>query len=364
MRGVDISQPSLFVAKTVNDFVPKNHPLRKLRVLADEALAELDGIFDSMYSEIGRESIAPERLIRASLLQILYTIRSERQLVEHIQYNMLYRWFVGLELEDPVWNHSTFSKNRDRLLDNEVFSEFFSVILTMADKRNLISSEHFSVDGSLIDAWASHKSFKQRDGSDDDSDGSDFRGKKRSNDTHQSTTDPEAELMRKSKGTASRLSYGIHHVMENRNGLIVGVQTTPSATVTEREAAEDLLAELPGSKHKTVGGDKGYDTQEFVHGCRGMGITPHVAQNTERRGGSAIDRRTTQQPGYAVSLKKRKQIEATFGWCKQYGGLRRMMQRGIKRVGGLVQITAAAYNLLRMRNLCDSYAKNSPTAVS
>lgn len=356
MRGADISQPSLFVARTVDDFVPKKHPLRKMRVLVDEALEELDGVFDSIYSEIGRESIAPERLIRASLLQVLYTIRSERQLVEHIQFNLLYRWFVGLELDDPVWNHSTFSKNRDRLLDHQVFTEFFTTVLGMARKRQLLSKEHFSIDGTLIDAWASHKSFKPRD--DDDTDGTDFRGDKRSNDTHQSTTDADAELMRKSKGTAARLSYGVHHVMENRNGLIVDVQTAPSASVTEREAAEDLLAALPGSHRMTVGADKAYDTEDFVDSCHGMRITPHVAQNVDRRGGSAIDGRTTRQPGYAVSQKKRKQIEATFGWCKQYGGLRRMMQRGLKRVSGLVQFTAAVYNLLRMRNLWDIHEQN------
>lgn len=364
MRGADINQPSLFVARTVNDFVPKNHPLRKMRLLVDDALKALDSVFDSIYSEIGRESIAPERLIRASLLQVLYTIRSERQLVEHIQFNLLYRWFVGLELEDAVWNHSTFSKNRDRLLDHEVFAEFFTTVLAMARKRQLLSREHFSIDGTLIEAWASHKSYKPRDGDDDDSDGSDFRGQKRSNETHQSTTDPDAESMRKSKGTAARLSYGVHHVMENRNGLIVGVQTTPSATVTEREAAEDLLAELPGSQRMTVGADKAYDTEDFVDSCHGMKITPHVAQNTARRGGSAIDGRTTRQAGYAISQKKRKQIEATFGWCKQYGGLRRMMLRGLKRVSGLVQFTAAVYNLLRMRNLWEIHAQNSVVSAN
>lgn len=359
MRGVDISQPSLFVMKSVSDFVPQDHPLRALRTLVDEALGALDSLFDEMYADIGRASIAPERLIRASLLQIIYTIRSERQLVEHIHFNMLYRWFIGLEMEDAVWHATTFTKNRARLLEHDAFAEFFTTVVAMARKRKLLSDDHFSVDGTLLDAWASHKSFKPRSSDDDDASGSsgqDFHGDSRSNSTHQSTTDPDAELMRKSKGTGAALRYGVDHVMENRHGLIVAVGTRPAATMTEREAALEKLAELPGEQRKTVGADKGYDTHDFVAGCRGMNITPHVAQNEKRPGGSALDERTTAHAGYAISMNKRKLIETTFGWIKQYGGLRRVMLRGIDRVGSRVLLVLSAFNLLRVRNIEESAA--------
>lgn len=354
MRGVDVSQPKLFVTKTVEDFVPPHHPLRSLRKLLDEALLELDDDFSAMYSDIGRESVAPERLIRASLLQVLYTIRSERQLVEQVRYNMLYRWFVGVEIDDVIWHHSTFTKNRQRLLEHNVLPALFDVVLNQARRRHLVSNEHFSVDGTLLEAWASHKSFRPRDDDDNDSSGGNehFHGESRTNATHVSTTDAEAELMRKGKGKEARLSFGVHHVTENRNHLVVGVKTTKAASVTEREAAEDLLAELPGEHRKTVGGDKGYDTLAFVASCRELKITPHVAQNTERRGGSAIDGRTTGKAGYAISQRKRKMIESTFGWAKQYGGLRRMMYRGLERVEIRVTFAATVFNLLRMNNLC------------
>lgn len=359
MRGADVSQPKLFVTRTVEDFVPKNHPLRALRVLVDEALGDMDRLFDEIYADEGRDSIAPERLMRASLLQVLYTLRSERQLVEHIQYNMLYRWFVGLELDDRVWHATTFSKNRDRLLGNEVFTRFFESVLAMARKRKLLSEEHFSVDGTLIDAWASHKSFRRRDDDDDGPLGKDrdYRGEPRSNETHVSTTDPDAELMRKSNATGARLSYGVDHVMENRHGLVVGVRTRPAASETERESALELLAALPGVQRKTVGGDKGYDTQGFVADCRELKITPHVAMNEKRRGGTAIDARTTRHEGYDISQRKRKLIETTFAWSKQYGGLRRMMRRGLEKVDGLVQFTMATFNLLRIRNIEAEYAQ-------
>ena len=354
MRGRDFSQPKLFVTRTVEDFVPKKHPLRAIRTLVDEALKPLDWLFEEAYSDLGRESVAPERLMRASLLQVLFTIRSERQLVEHLEYNMLYRWFVGLEMDDEVWHATSFTKNRERLMEREVFTHFFEQVIKMARKRHLLSAEHFSVDGTLIDAWASHKSFRPRD---DDQDGGgtggerDFHGEKRSNKTHASTTDPDAELMRKAEGKEARLSYGVHHLMENRSGLVVGAKTTKAATVTERDAGIDLLAELPGDKRKTVGGDKGYDTKGFVAGCRGINITPHVARNETRRGGSAIDARTTQHAGYDISLQKRKLIETTFGWSKQYGGLRRMMYRGLAKVADRVTFTLAVFNLLRIRNI-------------
>lgn len=354
MRGDDINQPTLFVAKTVSDFVPADHPLRAMRKLVDEALHELDYLFDRIYAKNGRESIPPERLIRASLLQVLYTIRSERQLVEQIQYNMLYRWFVGLEIDDSVWNHSTFSKNRERLLQHDVMNHFFESVLEMARQRDLLSEEHFSVDGTLVDAWASHQSYHPRDEDDNQQGGSggkDFHGETRNNETHVSTTDPEAQLKKKSKGTASRPSYGVHNLMENRNGLVVGVTTQPAATVTETDAALALITAVPGSQRKTLAADKGYDTKGFVEACQLYNVTPHVAQNHERKGGSAIDSRTTRHAGYRMSQFCRKQIEKTFGWAKQYGGLRRMQFRGLDRVGSHVTFIMTAFNLLRMRNI-------------
>lgn len=352
MRGSDVSQPSLFVAKTVEDFVPKHHPLRLLRKLIDEALSDLDELFDGIYSDIGKASIAPERLIRASLLQVLYTIRSERQLVEHIQYNLLYRWFVGLELDDGVWDHSTFSKNRERLLDHQVMPALFESVLKLARKRHLLSSEHFSVDGTLIQAWASHKSFRSRD--DDDSAGGErsFRGERRTNDSHASTTDPDAEIMRKSAGQEARLSYGVDHLMEHRNTLVVGVHTRRAASEHERKGALKTVDEaLPEDRRITLCGDCGFDTAGFIEGCRERNITPHVAQNHNRRGGSALDARTTRHAGYLISMRKRKMIETTFGWAKQYGGLRRMMYRGLERVSAQVTFTMAVFNLMRIRNI-------------
>jgi transposase len=351
MRGADISQPSLFVARTVDDFVPKKHPLRAVRKLIDEALRDMDEVFDKLYSDIGKASIAPERLIRASLLQVLYTIRSERQLVEHIQYNLLYRWFVGLELDDGVWDHSTFSKNRERLLDHRVMATLFESVLKLARRRNLLSTEHFSVDGTLIQAWASHKSFRSKDDENDPSDGQDFRGQRRTNETHASTTDPDAELMRKSSGQESRLSYGVDHLMENRNTLVVRVVTRRAATVHERTGGLMMIEAEAGENRITVGGDCGYDTAGFIEECRGLNVTPHVAQNVNRRGGSALDERTTRHPGYQISLRKRKMIETTFGWAKQYGGLRRMMYRGLERVAARVTFTMAVFNLMRIRNI-------------
>jgi len=354
MRGIDMSQPSLFVCRTVQDFVPNDHPLRDLRELIDQVLGSLNDLFDTLYSTYGKPSVPPERLLRASFLQVLYTLRSERQLCEHINYNMLYRWFVGLELEDAMWDHSTFSKNRDRLLQQDVITEFFGRVLQIARERKLLSEDHFSVDGTLIDAWASHKSFRPKDDDEPPQSGNkerNFHEEKRSNRTHQSTTDSDAELMKKSKGKEARLSYGVHHIIENRNCLVVGVKTTRAASVTEREAAEDLLAELPGEHCKTVGADKGFDTADFVDTCRHYKITPHVAQNHTRPGGSSIDNRTTRHVGYHMSMQRRKMIECTFGCIKQYGGLRRMMYRGIERVSAAVIFSVSVFNLLRIRNI-------------
>jgi transposase len=290
MRGADISQPSLFITRTVEDFVPANHALRALRKLIDEALRDLDAQFNRLYADEGRESVAPERLIRASLLQVLYTIRSERQLVEQIRYNLLYRWFVGLEIEDRVWHHAIFSKNRERLLDEALMSQLFESVLKIARRHKLLSAEHFSVDGTLIEAWASHKSFRPRDDDDDTPTGGerDFHGERRGNDTHASTTDPDAELMRKGKGMEARLRYGVHHLVENRQHLVVAVRTEPAASVPERTAALEMLGDLPGEQRITVGGDKGYDTRDFVEQCRELKITPHVAQNRERPSESLI----------------------------------------------------------------------------
>lgn len=357
MRGADISQPSLFITKTVEDFVPQEHPLRGIRKLIDQALSELNDKFEQLYADEGRSSIAPERLIRASLLQVLFTIRSERQLVEHIRFNMLYRWFVGLEMDDAVWHHATFSKNRERLLDESLMTSLFKSVLKIAQRHRLLSSEHFSVDGTLLDAWASHKSFKPKDRKDNDDDPPsggkerDFRNERRSNETHVSSTDPEAELMRKGNGMEARLRYGVHHLVENRHHLIVDAKVEPAASVHEREVALKLLKKVSKDRCITVGGDKGFDTRDFIKHCREHHITPHVAQNTARRGGSAIDERTTRHAGYEISQRKRKMIETTFGWTKQYGGLRRMMYRGIKKVSARVMLVNSAFNLLRISHL-------------
>ncbi len=355
MRGADVSQPSLFITKTVEDFVPKEHPLRAIRKLVDQALKELDGKLERLYADEGRTSIAPERLIRASLLQVLFTIRSERQLVEHIRFNMLYRWFVGLEMDDAVWHHATFSKNRERLLDESLMTSLFKLVLKIAQRHRLLSAEHFSVDGTLIDAWASHKSFKPKDGKDDDSESGgkerDFRHERRSNQTHESGTDPDAELMRKGSGMEARLRYGVHHLVENRNHLIVDAKVEPAASVHEREVALTMLKKASKDRPITAGSDKGFDTRQFVAQCREHDITPHVAQNTARKGGSAIDARTTRHAGYEISQRKRKMIETTFGWPKQYGGLRRMMYRGIDKVRGQVKLVTCAFNLLRISHL-------------
>lgn len=353
MRGPDISQKELFITSTVEDFVPETHPLRETRELIDRVLKELDQDFDRMYAEYGRASIPPERLIRASFLQIFYTIRSERRLVEEIRYNLLYRWFVGLELGDDVWNHSTFSKNRDRLMEHNIIVKLFEKVLSIAQENGLVSDEHFSVDGTLLEAWASHKSFKPKDedGDDDPGDGTNFHGQKRSNKTHESTTDPEAKLARKSAGKEAKLSYGVHVINENRNGLVVATSIAPVVGTGEREEAIELMKTLPGDHRKTMGADKGYDTRHYVKSCRELNVTPHSAQNTKRKGGSAIDERTTRHPGYEISQNKRKLIETIFGWTKQYGGLRRMMYRGLDRVGERVILSLTAFNLMRTRNI-------------
>jgi transposase len=358
MRGADISQNALFVTVTVEDFVPSDHPLRALRDLINEALKDLDGLFGSIYADAGRESIPPERLVRALLLQVLYTIRSERQLMEQVRYNMLYRWFVGLTMDDDVWSHSTFSKNRDRLLAHDVVGELFQTVVEMARTRGLLSDEHFSVDGTLIQAWASHKSFRPKDegpGGAGRNDERDFHGEERKNDTHHSVTDPDARLYRKSAGTGAVLCYQGHSVMENRHGLIVQAKVSPASGTAERDTALELLKALPGSRRKTVGGDKGYDVESFVADCREARITAHVAA---KKKGSAVDQRTQRHAGYAVSQKIRKRIEEVFGWNKSIGLLRQVKQRGLARVDALFQFGMLSWNLVRMRNIL---ARNTAT---
>ncbi|HXH10808.1 MAG TPA: IS5 family transposase, partial [Alphaproteobacteria bacterium] len=323
MRGSLTNQSAMFSYVSLEDRIPKGHPLRKLRVLVDRVLATMDREFEAVYAKTGRPSVPPEMLLQALLLQILFTIRSERLLVESIDYNLLYRWFVGLAIDDPVWDHSTFSQNRARLFNEGLARVFFERVKALADWRRLTRSEHFSVDGTLIDAWASHKSFRPKGEGGPSGPGRDpevdFKGEPRANDTHASTTDPDARLYKKSAGTASRLCHMSHVLMENRNGLVVDVATTEANGKAERQAALKLLAKH-ARRGATVGADKGYDTADFVAGCRALGVTPHVAR---KKTGSAIDGRTQRHEGYKASLKVRKRIEEAFGWMKTVGGLRK-----------------------------------------
>ena len=355
MRGADSYSESLFTTVKLEEFVPPNHPLRPIRGWINEALARMDEKFSAMYEadiKGGRPSIAPEKLMRAMLLQVLYSVRSERQLVEQIQYNLLFRWFVGLAIEDAVWNHSVFSKNRDRLIEHDVVTDLFNATIEMADKRGLLSGEHFSVDGTLIQAWASHKSLRRKDGKDDDGPPENWHGQRRSNDTHESATDPDARLYRKSDAAPALLSYLGHVLTDNRHGLVVNVQASLAGGTAEREAAAQMLAGVAKRcKRVTVGADKGYDTRGFVEACRDINVTPHVAQNINRRGGSAIDERTTRHVGYDVSQRKRKCIEQCFGWGKLIGPIRQVMVQGLDKVDQLLTLTMTAYNLTRLRTL-------------
>jgi transposase len=356
MRGSDLMQESLFVMKALNDFVPADHPLRPIREILNVALAGMDQPFAAMYSVFGRESIAPEKLIRALVLQVLYGLRSERLLVEELGYNLLYRWFVGLAIDAPVWDHSTFSKNRDRLIEQDVAKALFTQVLSQAKAKGLLSDEHFSVDGTLIKAWASHKSFVPKDGPPPPQSGSksnpevDFRGEQRSNATHESSTDPDARLYRKSHHGAAIPCYMGHALMENRGGLVIDEQLTQASGTAEREAALAMLAEQSGSRRKTVGADKAYDQAPFVEGCREINVTPHVAQNTTSRS-SAIDKRTTRHPGYLVSLTIRKLIETVFGDVKQHGGMHQTKLRGIDKVSQAFTLAMTVVNLRRLPKL-------------
>ncbi len=358
MRGEDRQQATMFSYLSPEQRVPADHPLRAIRTLVDEALHELSSLFEGMYADGGRPSIPPEKLLRALVLQLLYSIRSERLLMEQLAYNLLFRWFVGLNMDEPVWDASTFSKNRDRFMGQQIGRAFFAQIVATARASGLLSDEHFTVDGTRIEAWASVKSFRpttetpaDRPPPDDPGNPTvNFHGERRSNATHQSTTDPEARLYKKGRGYEAKLSYLGHVTMENRNGLVIDARLTPATGTAERDAALEMAADIPGRHRVTLGADKGYDTRGFVADLRALGVTPQVAQNTTGRR-SAIDGRTTRHRGYAISQRTRKRVEEVFGWMKTIGLLRKTRHRGVARIGWMFLFTAAVYNLVRLRTL-------------
>jgi transposase len=357
MRGDDPRHESMFSYLTPEARVRADHPLRPIRRMTDAALQRLSGRFDRLYSTTGRPSIPPEQLLRTLLLQLLYSIRSERLLMEELDYSVLYRWFVGLSLDDPIWDATTFTKNRDRLLDGDIAAAFFAEVLGAIRGEGLLSDEHFTVDGTLLEAWASQKSFKPKGTPRLPPDAPknptvNFHGQTRRNDTHASTTDPDARLFKKATGHEAKLAYLGHLLTENRHGLIVDAAVTAATGTAEREAAIRMLGDLPPTpQRRTVGADKLFDTRAWVAGVRALGMTPHVAQYVRPRGGSAIDARTTRHPGYAVSQRKRKLIEQVFGWMKTVGLLRKLRHRGRRLVAWLFTFAAAAYNLVRWRTL-------------
>lgn len=360
MRGADEQPGSMFSYISPEERVPADHPLRAVRGMTDRALSRLSPKFDVLYIKFGRPSVAPEKLLRALLLQALYSIRSERQLMEQLDFNILFRWFVGLGMDDRVWTPTTFTKNRDRLLDGDIAAAFFQAVLLQADTAKLLSDEHFTVDGTLLEAWASHKSFQRKDDvappSDPPGGGSnptiDFKGERRGNATHHSTTDPDARLYKKASGREARLGYLGHVVMENRHGLLVDALVTPATGTAERDASIVMISRRAGTHPITVGADKAYDTRDHVNELRQLGATPHVAQYAVGpRRHSAIDGRTTRHPGYAVSQRKRKLVEQAFGWLKTVALLRKLRHRGGARVEWVFTFAAAAYNLTRMRRL-------------
>jgi transposase len=362
MRGDDEKSGSLFSYIDLEARVRSDHPLRAIREIANAALAALSGDFSTLYSGLGRPSIAPEKLLRAMLLQAFYSVRSERQLMERIEFDLLFRWFVGIGIDDPVWDHSSFSKNRDRLLEGEIAAKFLDAVLSQPYVKRLLSSDHFSVDGTLIQAWASMKSFKPKELPSDQNDGprrgrnvsADFRGEKRSNETHRSTTDPDARLYRKGPGMEAILCFIGHGLMENRSGLLVDARLTRVSGHAERLAAVDMVqhrADRP--RAVTLGGDRGYDAADFVEELRTLNVRPHVAQNTSGRR-SAIDKRTTRHPGYAASQQIRKRIEEAFGWIKSVAGLRQTKLRGLAKVDWAFTFAAAAYDLVRLPKLIGS----------
>jgi len=361
MRGREQQQEGMFSYLSPESRVPTDHPLRAIRVYADEALRRMSRVFSQMYSERGRDSVPPETLLKSTLLMALYSVRSERLFCEMLDYNLLFRWFLGMSIDDASFDHSTFSKNRARLLSHKVAPRFLGVIVRMARRKNLVSDEHFTVDGTLIDAWASMKSFKKKDGSSDGGDRSqsnpsvDFHGEQRSNETHASTTDPEARLARKGKGKESRLAFMGHALMENRNGLVADVEVLQAHGTAERDAALVMMESIPVNQSVTVGADKGYDTKDFVSEARNLNVTPQIAQNNNGRR-SAIDGRTTRHAGYLISQRKRKRVEEIFGWMKTVGGMRKLRHRGLHLVGWMFTFAAAAYNLVRIRNLATAIA--------
>lgn len=367
MRGTDERSGELFSYVDLEARVRPDHPLRSIRSIANEALGTLSKEFASLYAREGRRSIAPEKLLRAMLLQAFYSVRSERQLMERLEFDLLFRWFVGLGVDDLVWDHSTFSKNRDRLLAGDIAAKFLAAVLDQPRVKRLLSNEHFSVDGTLVAAWASSKSFKPKDGSGDDDVGPgrnaerNFRGKKRSNETHESTTDPEAKLYRKGDGQPAILCYIGHALMENRNGLIVGGLVSQASGTAEREAALALLDRHDGGIRRTLGADKAYDVAEFVNDLRGRAVTPHIARNdyvtkTGSRRKSAIDARTTRHAGYTISQRCRKRIEESFGWIKMQAGMAQIRLRGTAKVDAAFVLTLAAYNLIRLPKLLGALA--------
>jgi transposase len=349
MRGDDRQlQTGMFSYVALEDRIPADHPLRGVRKLVEAVLAEMCKDFDGLYSQVGRPSIAPERLLRALLLQVFYSVRSERLLMEQLNYNLLFRWFVGLEIDDAVWNHAVFSKNRDRLLNQDLAQKFFAQVKAQA--AGLMSDEHFTVDGTLIEAWAGQKSFRRKDEDGGSGGGGDFHGEPRSNQTHASSTDPEARLYKKSAGQEAKLSYLGHTLVENRNGLIAAAMTTQADGRAERDAALLMLHELTRKRRSsriTAGADKAYDTLDFVSTVRELGVTPHVA----RRQHGAIDQRTSRHPGYGISLGKRWLVEKPFGWLKQIGPLKKVKLRGLAKVDWLFVFSCAAFNLIRIPKL-------------
>lgn len=356
MRGKDDRHDGLFSYVRPDSRIPQDHPLRAIRRIADAALHSLSAEFDGLYAKEGRPSIPPEKLLRALLLQAFYTVRSERQLMEQLDYNLLFRWFVGLSVDEAVWDPTVFSKNRDRLLAGEIAAGFLAAVLNLPEVQKLLSKEHFSVDGTLIQAWASMKSFRRKDGTDEPPEPGrngtrDFHKDKRSNQTHASTTDPEARLAKKAKGKEAKLAYTGHLLMENRNGLVVDARVTQASGTAEPESALAMLADVPGGGRITVGADKAYDTANFVDQARALNATPHVAQNITKQRGSNIDRRTTRHAGYAASQVTRKRIEEANGWIKCVGGMVQTKFRGVARVGWMFQLKAAAYNLIRLPRL-------------
>lgn len=361
MRGASEPQPMMIAYFNLEKAVPLDHPLRKIKVMADQELQGLSALFNKMYSPTGRPSIPPERMLKALLLIALFSVRSERQFCEQLGYNLLYRWFLDMELMDNPFDPTVFTKNRERLLNHEVGRRFFDAIVRRARQADLMSDDHFTVDGSLIEAWASLKSFRPKgeDSSDRPTDGDpgnpsvDFHGEKRSNETHQSTTDPESQLMRKGKGKEAKLYFGAHALMENRHGLLLDISVTQATGTAEEEAAEAMLKRQArkGVWPKTLGADKAYDRRRFVALLRGRQISPHVAANKDRRGGSAIDGRTTRHGGYSVSQRIRKRVEEIFGWMKSVGGFRKTRFKGVQRTHLAAWFVGAAYNLLRMSRL-------------